>query len=316
MSFTYSLTRHYAMIQSHATGPIGGRGGLMPEHASQTIRRRRLAAELRRLREQTGLTGDEAADRLGWSASKISRIETHRIGVKPGDLRRLLDLYQVEAAYRDDLQALARESTQPSRVETAAARLPDYTDYVSAEQEARTIWFWNPVVVPGLLQTEEYAAAVIAGHQAMFRLPPADANRRIELRRMRQEVLTRDPPLELSVVLDESVLYRKYGDRGVMHQQLLRLAEMSQLPTVRVRVLALGDSHTLVTGAFSYLEFPPVHDVPMKDIVALEHLTGTYYLDDEEQTYQYRVSFESLIERSLDAAQSRDAIRTAADRWV
>jgi hypothetical protein len=150
---------------------LGWKGGLMPERGSQTVRRRRLAAELRRLRERTDLTGDEAADLLGWCAGKISRIENHRIGVKPGGLRRLL-VYEVEAAYCSELQALVRESIRPSRLESAALRLPDHSDYVSAEQDACTIWFWNPLVVPGLLETEGYAAAVIEAHQAIFRLPP------------------------------------------------------------------------------------------------------------------------------------------------
>ena len=288
----------------------------MPEHGSQTIRRRRLAAELRRLRERAGLTGDEAADRLGWSASKISRIETYRIGLKPADLRRLLDLYQVDATHREELKAFARESTRASRLETAAAGMPtDYADYLSAEQEARAIWNWDPLVVPGLLQTDAYAGAVMAGYQDMFRLPPADRERRIEIRRMRQQVLTREPAVELSVVIDESVLRRKYGDPATMREQLRRLGEISTLPNVEVRVLALTSDHPLGTGAFSYMQFRQVHDVPLRDIVTVEHLTGNYYLEDEEQTFRYRISFESLLEKSLDAAQSRDLIEAAASGY-
>ena len=95
----------------------------MPDHGSQTIRRRRLAAELRRLRERAGLTGDEAAERLGWSGSKISRIETHRIGVKAADLRRLLDLYEVSAPHRGELEALARESAGTETLKVQATSL-------------------------------------------------------------------------------------------------------------------------------------------------------------------------------------------------
>ena len=206
----------------------------MPDSGGQPVRRRRLAAELRRLRERTGLTGDQVAERLGWSGSKISRIELNRIGVKVADLRRLLDLYGVSPDYREDLEALAQESSQAGRLEFAAAGLPaNYTDYLAAENEAQSIWNWNPFAIPGLLQTEAYARVVHMAFQTMFRLPPGDAERRIELRRVRQRLLRRDPPPELSVVIDESVLYRKFGDHVVMREQLLRLIELSRMPNVK-----------------------------------------------------------------------------------
>jgi len=290
----------------------------MPDHGSQTVRRRRLAAELRRLRERAGLTGDEAAAKLGWSGSKISRIELHRIGVKRDDLAKLLDLYRVESPYREELQALASESTRVGRLESVVAGLPaDYAEYLSAEDEARSIWNWDPLVVPGLLQTEDYARAVHAGYQSMFRLPPGDAERRITLRHMRQQLLTREPALELLIVIDESVLRRRFGDNAVMRRQLLRVTEVSEMPNVDVQVLPLGGDHPTTMGAFSYMQFPQVHDVPLRDIVSVEHLTGSYYLEDEEQTFRYRVTFEALREKSLDVTESRDLInRTAGDLWA
>lgn len=185
------------------------------DRASQTIRRRRLAAELLRLRERARLTGDEAAERLGWSGSKISRIETHRIGVKPADLSKLLDLYQVDLSHREELTRFARESSRAGSLESAVAGLPvDYADYLSAENEAHSIWIWDPVVVPGLLQTEAYARAVMASYQSMYGTSSGQAERRIELRRLRQQLLTRDPPVNLSVVIDESVLHRRFGPQS------------------------------------------------------------------------------------------------------
>jgi transcriptional regulator with XRE-family HTH domain len=289
----------------------------MPEPGRPVIRRRWLAAELRRLRERNGLTGDEAADRLGWSASKISRIETHRIGVKHFDLKRLLDLYEVDAAHREELEALARESSQTGRLESVVAGLPaDYAEYLSAEDEAHSIWNWEPQVIPGLLQTETYARAVLAGYRSMFRLPPGDTERRVGLRRVRQQLLIREPPLNLSAIIDESVLRRKFGDIAVMRKQLLRLVEASELPNVGIRVLRLDGENPIGTGAFSYMQFPQVHDVPLQDIVTVEHLTGSYYLEDEEQTFKYRVTFEALFEKSLDEIRSRDLIsETARDTW-
>lgn len=289
----------------------------MPDQGSQTVRRRRLAAELRRLRERAGLTGDEAAATLNWSGSKISRIELNRIGVKRDDLDKLLDLYKVESPYREELQALASESSKTGRLRAVVAGLPtDYAEYVSAEDEARSIWNWEPLIVPGLLQTEGYTRAVMAGYQSMFRIPPGDAERRIVLRRMRQQLLTREPPLQLSFVIDESVLRRRFGSNSAMHGQLLRVTEVSEMPNVDIRILPLGGEHPTTPAAFSYMQFPQVHDVPLRDIVSIEHLTGSYELEDEEQTFRYRVTFEGLLEKSLDPSESRDLIiQTADELW-
>lgn len=290
----------------------------MPDHGSQTVRRRRLAAELRRLRERAGLTGDEAAATLRWSGSKISRIELNRIGVKRDDLDKLLDLYKVESPHREELQALASESSKIGRLRAVVAGLPtDYAEYVSAEDEARSIWNWEPLIVPGLLQTEDYTRAVMAGYQSMFRLPPGDAERRIALRRMRQQLLTREPPLQLSFVIDESALRRRFGSNSTMYAQLLRVTEVSEMPNVDIRVLPLGGEHPTTTGAFSYMQFPQVHDVPLRDIVSVEHLTGSVDLEDEEQTFRFRVTFEGLLEKSLDPSESRDLIiHTAGELWA
>ena len=290
-----------------------GRGDeQMPDIGGQSVRRRRLAAELRRLRERTGLTGDQVAERLDWSGSKISRIELNRIGVKLSDLTKLLDLYGVSPAHREDLQALAQESSRAGRLESATAGLPaNYTDYLAAENEAQSIWNWNPFAIPGLLQTEAYARVVHRAFQSMFRLPPGDAERRIEIRRVRQQLLSRNPPPDLSVVIDESVLHRNFGGKAVMREQLLRLTELSQLPNVQILVFPLDAEHTVAPGPFSYMRFLQVHAIPLHDIVTVEHLTGSYYLEDEEQTFLYRVSFEWLAENSLTPEQTSDLITEA-----
>jgi transcriptional regulator with XRE-family HTH domain len=288
------------------------------DRASQTIRRRRLAAELRRLRERAGLTGDEAAERLGWSGSKISRIETHRIGVKPADLKKLFDLYHVAPPHRDELQALLRESAKSSWLDSVTAGFPaDYATYLYAEAEANAVWIWDPMIVPGLLQTDSYARALLAGFRATFKLPPGDAERRVEIRQLRQnQLLTRDPPLTLSVVIDESVLYRRFGDNTVMREQLVRLEEASALPNVNLRVLPLDGAHPVATAAFSYLHFDPVHDVQLGNMVEVEHLTGVNYLDDEDQTFRYQETFEALTAGSASPSQSRRMVSDAArDRW-
>lgn len=285
------------------------------DQGSPTVRGRRLAAELRRLRERSGLTGEEVAHRLGWSGSKISRIELHRIGIKQGDLYRLLDLYGVDEPRRSELQALARESVQKTRLERVAASFPrEYAAYLQTEAEAHSVWNWEPQVVPGLLQTPSYARAVMRVGQAMFPAPPGEADRRIEARFLRQQLLTRDPPLELSVVMDESVLHRRFGDKSVMRGQLERLLEASELPNVDVRILSLDCETPLTTGAFSYMKFPRVHAVPMNDIVSVEHLEGSYYLEEEEETYSYLVAFEYVQKRAMDTTLSQEHITEIINR--
>ena len=288
----------------------------MPEQGT-SVGGRRLAAELRRLRERAGLVGEEASERLGWSGSKLSRIELHRIGVKQADLRKLLVLYGVDESYGDELLALARESKQRGLPQKAAARFPVAT-YAYAEAEAESVWNWEPQLVPGLLQTPEYARAVRELWHRMFPSPPAEIDRWVEVRLLRQQVLTRDPPLHLSVVIDESVLRRRFGDRSVMRQQLAHLTKASELPNVELRIYPLDrDDPPLGTGAFSYMQFRQVHDVPLHDIVSVEHHEGTYDLEDEEQTFMYRVAFEYLVRRSLDPEQSRSLISAIVrDVWT
>ena len=285
----------------------------MPDHGSPAARGRRLAGELRRLRLSRGLTGEEVAHRLGWSESKVSRIELYRTGIKDADLRRLLDLYQVGEPRHGELQALAREAARKSRLEAVTAGFPsEYgAEYLHAEAEARSVWNWEPQVIPGLLQTPGYVRAVMQVWESMFPAPPGATARRVEGRLVRRQLLTADPPLELTAVIDESVLRRRYGDRRVMHDQLERLLDAATLPNVSVTVLPLDGDSPLAIGAFSYMQFPQVHAVPLPDIVTVEHLGGSSYLEAEEQTYPYRVAFEHLLRHSLDAALSRDLIAGA-----
>jgi transcriptional regulator with XRE-family HTH domain len=287
-------------------------------YGSPNVRRRRLAAELRRLRERAGLIGEEVALRLGWSTSKISRLERGQSGVKHADLRQLLDLYRVDPPRREELLALAEESQPSGRLKAISARLPGIqAQFLNVEAEAESVWNWEPQIVPGLLQTEDYARAVMLGWHSMFTEPPSEAERRVEARRLRQQVLQRDPPLQLSVVMDESVLYRKLGEASVMRAQLQHLVEASRLPNIRVRILPLKSDHPVTTGAFTYVKFPQLHEVPLNDIVTFEHLTGTDHFEAQEDTYKYSVVFRTLEKGSLDLDQSREELaRVAAEEWT
>ncbi len=278
----------------------------MPERGNPTVRRRRLAAELRRLRERAGFIGEEVAERLDWSTSKLSRIETAKSGVKPEDLRLLLDLYHVGEAHRSGVLALARESGKAASVDDAAiASFPTgYAAFVDAEAAAITRWDWEPQVMPGLLQTQNYAREVMRGWYAMFNLPPSELELRVEARIARQQVLSGDQPLDLSVVIDESVLRRRFGGRSVMRQQLERLAESADMPNVEINVLPLDADHPIGTGAFTYMRFAQEYDVHFPDIVYIERLNGDYSIEDTAETNKYRVTFEHLKRNALSQAQS------------
>ena len=285
----------------------------MPDYASPTVRRRRLAAELRRLRGEAGLTGDEVAADLGWSPSKVSRYELARTGLKPGDVAKLLDRYGVDPARQRELLALAKEATEKGWWEAYSDVLPEeYAALIGLEAEARAFSTWSIEVIPGLLQTEGYARQVNTGYQIVARVPPGEMERRVQARLKRQQLLTREPPLELSVVLDESALLRQLADRPVMRQQLERLVEVGQLPNVSLRVFPgppVSHSYNLFAPCASRR---PRTMIP--DIVYTEHLRSNLYFEDESDTYQYRLAFDLLHGQSLGPSESLEVISEAARR--
>ena len=290
----------------------------MPTPGSPTVRRRRLAVELRRLREADGRTGDEVAAALDWSPSKISRYELARTGLKPAEVRKLLDVYGVTGHQRDQLLALADEATQKGWWEDYADALPaEYQAFIGLEAEARSVSHWHTEFVPGLLQTEEYARQVHLGYQKVVPIPPSVVERRVKARLIRQQLLVRDPPLELSVVLDESVLFRRFGDRLTMRDQLGRLAAASELPNVTVQILPLDMDHSIAAGSFVIFRFGDERETTLHDVVSTELLRSELHVEGEAETYQLRLAFERLAAASLSPAESRDlVVRTARRLWA
>ncbi|RJL24252.1 helix-turn-helix domain-containing protein [Bailinhaonella thermotolerans] len=277
----------------------------MADQASPTVRRRRLAAELRRLREQAGHTVHDVANVAGLnlSASKVSRIENARTAPKLEDVEGLLRLYGVGEGEREILLRLAREAGQRGWWETYSdVLLPEYATFIGLEVEARSARNWEPVVVPGLLQTEDYARHVIRGWQSVMPFPPAQVERRIELRMKRQEVINRrDRPLVLSVVMDESTLLRRFGDASIMRKQLHHLVESAQRPNITLRILPLNGQHPFVGPAFVLFDFPVEKD---HDIAYIEHLSSAIYVEQDSEVYEYSRSFERLAAESLSEEES------------
>jgi transcriptional regulator with XRE-family HTH domain len=263
----------------------------MAERPGMTVRRRRLSGELRRLRQRSELTGEKVADRFGWSVAKVSRVETGRTGISQKDLRDLLDLYGVKGEKREALLSLARESRKKGWWDAYADSLPtEYATYISLESEAGSIHSFCPQVVPGLLQTEDYARSVI--RSAMLNSSPPEVAGLVEARMERQGILTRLDPLQLWVIIDEAVLHRQVGGPEVMSGQYERLIECAEQPNITIQVLPFAaGSHTATACAFAILIFREKYD---PDVVYVETMTSSLYVEKEMELYRYTLAFDHL----------------------
>jgi transcriptional regulator with XRE-family HTH domain len=276
----------------------------VPEVRSPTVRRRELGALLRKLRTEKGLTVEQAADQLMFSMSKLSRIETGHGVPTRRDIRDLCDLYGVtDDTERDRMKKLAEEGKQQAWWQSYD--LP-YSTYVGLEAEATAISDFQSSVVPGLLQTADYARA---GHEgAMPRLSPDEIERRIEAKLTRQAILTQEspPPPSFTTVLDEAVLHRMVGGPVVMGVQLARLIEAANLPNVTIQVIpfTLG-AHPGVESNFSILEMPAA----TPGVVFVEGLVGSIYLERPEELARYQQIFERLQNIALSP---KDTIKLIA----
>lgn len=274
-----------------------------------TVRRRRLALELRRLREQAGKTLDEVGDALGCSKSKISRIETGRFSIQWRDVRDMLSVYEVtDKTTRDVLIDLARDSKQRGWWHTYGDALPEWFEvFVGLEAEASTLRTYEAHLVHGLLQTAGYARAVFsASHPTET---PEEIDRRVQLRMARQQLLDRDTPPPLWIVLDEAVIRRVVGSRKVMREQLDQLLDQSHRPQVNLQVLPYeAGAHAALGQGFILLEFSEADP----NVVYVEHLAGSLYLEKPHETGPYILAFDHLRAAALSLEQSRDLIRSAA----
>ncbi|MEV6598158.1 helix-turn-helix transcriptional regulator [Actinoplanes sp. NPDC051346] len=269
--------------------------------------RRELGDELRRLRGER--RGAEVAAALGWSESKLSRIETARTGISDPDLERLLRVLGAAGEQRLRLRELAGRGR--ARVWWAPYRssvADRYDEYVAFEAEAAAICEWEAQVVPGLLQTDEYAYAVIeVGADVQ---DPETVRRRTALRMARQTVLTREPPPRLCVVLDESALRREVGGRAVLRRQLKRLYEESHRPGIELRVLPFSaGAHAALGEAFIIFEFADART----PVVHCEDLVGGQLRTKEADVQVYRDAFDDLRGRALPLEASRELIARTGD---
>lgn len=287
----------------------------MAASGSPTVGRRRLAAELRRLRGAR--TGAVVASALGWSSAKISRYELGQTSFPLEEIEKLLHFYDVTGPRRSQLLALASEANERGWWQDYADVLSaDYMELIGLEAEAASEAEWQTQAVPGLLQTEEYARQVHAAFQGVVLEPPGHIERRTRVRMIRQQVLTeRDPPLELSAVIDESVLLRRVGSREVMSGQLAHLAQMAELPNVELRVVPLQRDSSLLADSFLVLGFGQQDEAgKLGDVVMTEGQGNNLSIEGETDTYIYRLIFSGWLEASLSPDESRDLILQTSRR--
>lgn len=268
----------------------------MPPVRSPTVRRRELGALLRALRTEQGLTVEQVATRLLCSPSKISRLETGQRGATLRDVRDLCDLYGItKQAERDHLMTLAREGKQQAWWQHYDLR---YSTYVGLEAEAVAISDFQSAVVPGLLQTADYARA---GHErSMPRYNSDEIERQIEAKLTRQQLLTKPSPPTFATVLDEAALHRMTGGSEIMRGQLDHLIEVSRLPNVTIQVLpfAVG-AHPALESNFNILELPATSGV-----VFVEGMVGSIYLERPEDLDRYRRVFRRLSDMALSPEET------------
>ncbi|MFF3500718.1 helix-turn-helix domain-containing protein [Streptomyces sp. NPDC003247] len=277
------------------------------------VRRRKLGAELRALRARLGLTSGEAARLVGWHQSKVSRIETGTSGTKPADVRLLLDAYGVsDPQLRELMLALAGSTDSGGRDHWVHAYRgvlpPAYRDFISLESQASAMRTLETTVVPGLLQTPEYARAVTRA--AVEGADEDQLDTLVEVRLARQDVLRAQPPLTLNAVLDEAVLRREVGGPEVMARQLDRLVEAGRLPQVTLQVLPFSaGAHIGVTGSFVIFSFTNTSDL---DVVVLDHLTSSLYLERKEHLQAYTEAFDALRAHALSPEDTLEYIAAKA----
>lgn len=269
-----------------------------------TVLRILLGAQLRRLREARGITREDAGWQIRASESKISRMELGRVGFKERDVADLLTYYGVtDPAEREAMATLARQANEPGWWHQYGDVYPAwFQSYLGLESAAQIIRTYEVQFVPGLLQTADYARAVIMlGHGGK---PDSEVSRRVELRMTRQQILARANPPHLWAVVDEAALRRPVGGPAVMRGQLSSLLEATKQPHITLQVVPFDrGGHAAHSGAFSLLRFPD-HDLP--DVVYLQQLTSALYLDKREDVEQYATVMEQLC---VDAAPPQDTHR-------
>jgi len=265
-----------------------------------------LGAQLRRLREHAGISRDDAGYHIRASGSKISRMELGRVSFKERDVTDLLEYYGVtDVAEREKLVQLTREANATPWYQKFQDVVPDWFHvFVGLEEAAQLIRVYEVQFVPGLLQTEEYARAIIM--QGAPGVDPDEVERRVALRMGRQELLTRENPPRYWVIMDEAALRRPMGGRDVHFKQIERLIDLVSEPNITLQVMPFRyGGHAADGGAFTIMRFPET-DLP--DVVYMEYLTGAHYIDKPEEVERYAAVMERLSVAGTSPDRTREIL--------
>lgn len=284
----------------------------MASRRSPTARHRRLMAELNRLRENSGLSRVEVAERIGSTDTTLWRYETGLTRPRPSDVSVLTEVYGVTGEARDSLIQMAREARRRGWWHRHRQALkPGFDSYIGLEAEATVVRSYEPLVVPGLMQTEPYARAVIEA-TAMTQAR-SEVDEKVSVRISRQRLLHGPgDPIQLVALLDEAVLRRRIGGHAVMCEQLKHLADLGRLPNVEIRVIPFSaGAHAALDGKFCLLSFPDPED---PDLVYLEQATSGLMPEDPEEVGRYTLMFGSLTALALGAEASAAFITQMARR--
>ena len=279
-----------------------------PHSAGPTVQRLVLGGHLRRLREEASITTEQAAGAIRGSHSKISRMEHGRVGFKDRDIADLLTLYGVTSGEeRDVLLKLAREANTPGWWQGYSDILPHWVEpYFGLEAAASIIRIYELQFVPGLLQTADYARAIIRLGNASTE---EDVTRRAEARIARQEILTRENPPRLWAVMDDGALRRSIGGKAVMREQIRHLARMCEHPAVTLQILPFQvGAHPAMGGQFTILRFS---EPDLRDVVYIEQLTSALYLDKAAEVDSYLEVMEQLCLQAEPAGKTPQLLKAA-----
>jgi transcriptional regulator with XRE-family HTH domain len=275
-----------------------------------TVRLRRLATELRRLRSESELSREQVEEQTGVNEGTLYRLETARARPQKRTLLALLDLYEVTDPLRADLLDIAKSADGQGWARPYHWQLPgEYAAYISFEAEARVVHNYESLFIPGLLQTEAYGRAMVKGV-----LPTAtqgEIDERVEARVERQKLLEGENPLELWAVLDEAAIRRVVGGRDVMGAQLLHVVEMMQRPNITVQVITYrAGAHPGMPGSFVHMEFKSELD---PELVYVDTLAGDIFLETDEDIRRYRQMFDYLRAGALSPDESARFISSVAE---
>jgi transcriptional regulator with XRE-family HTH domain len=275
------------------------------QNIGPTARRMILGSQLRRLREEAGITRQQAGYNIRGSESKISRLELGRVGFKERDVTDLLTMYGVEdATERQTFLDMVKQSNEPGWWRRFGDTMPNwFTDLVGLEEAAARIQIWEPLYVSGLLQIEAYARAIFSHGRS--EMADEHVDQLVALRMRRQKMFARPDAPRIWMVLDESVLYRPIGGLKVLKAQLEYLLEMSALPNVSVQVLPYERSGLSAEHAFSLLRFG---EPELPNIAYVEYLTGAHYIEKREEIEKYSRRLDMLAVDAATPERSREWI--------